>query len=48
MWKSFISFYLLLGAVFISQAKVSENTSDYKFSFDNRITGVLLYAPSYF
>lgn len=27
---------------------LSENTSDYKFSFDNRITGLLVYAAAYF
>jgi hypothetical protein len=28
--------------------KISEKTSDYKFTYDNRITGVLLYAAAYF
>lgn len=28
--------------------KVTEKASDYKFTFDNRITGVLLYAATYF
>ena len=28
--------------------KITEDTSDYKFTFDNRITGVLLYAAAYF
>ena len=38
-----------LGIGFASNSlKVTEKTSDYKFTFDNRITGVLLYAAAYF
>ena len=27
---------------------ISENTSDHKFNFDNRMTGVFIYAATYF
>lgn len=40
---------LSFGAGLASNAiKVTEKTGDYKFTFDNRINGVLLYAATYF